>query len=74
VRLGGIVGAKGWSINYTFGTGDPLPPGETVDIVLRTNIDAARRTVDLYEVWNGELVYEDVPVSSGEEAGASRAP
>jgi hypothetical protein len=34
----------------------------TIDIVFRAQPSAARHTVDLFEVWDGELVYKDVPV------------
>ena len=36
--------------------------GETCTIIFRGSADAAKRTVDLYEYWAGELIYEDVPV------------
>ena len=31
-------------------------------VILRTSDYAARRSVDLYEIWDGELVFEDFPV------------
>jgi hypothetical protein len=39
-----------------------IPVAETVDIILRGSEKAARGTVDMYEFWDGELVYHDVPV------------
>ena len=35
-----------------------------VDVILRSSEQVARRTVDLYEIWKGELVYHDVPVTT----------
>jgi hypothetical protein len=35
---------------------------ETVDVVLRTKAEAARRTVDIIRIWDGELLFEDFPV------------
>ena len=43
----------------------PAAPSETVDLVFRTNEKAARLTVDVEEVWNGELVVPGVPVKDG---------
>ena len=31
-------------------------------VILRTSDHAARRSVDLYEIWDGELVFKDFPV------------
>ncbi len=44
----------------------PAAPAETVDLVFRTNPKAARLTVDVEEVWNGELVIRAVPVRDGQ--------
>ena len=37
-------------------------PAEVVDVRLRSNGRRARDTVDLYEIWAGELLFKDVPV------------
>jgi hypothetical protein len=39
----------------------PKPP-PTIDIVLRSSPKAARTTLDLYRIWNGEIVLREVPV------------
>jgi hypothetical protein len=39
----------------------PDPPA-TIDVILRTSPDAARRTTDLYQIWNGQLIFPAVPV------------
>jgi hypothetical protein len=38
------------------------PPVEKMDIILRSSAEVARGSVDLFEIWDGELVYKDVPV------------
>jgi len=38
------------------------PPKETFDLILRSNEQVARRTIDLFEIWDGELVYVSVSV------------
>ena len=43
----------------------PAEPTPAVDLVFRTNPKAARLTVDVEEVWNGELVIAAVPVKDG---------
>ena len=35
---------------------------KVLTVILRTSDHAARRSVDLYEIWDGELVFEDFPV------------
>ena len=42
-------------------------PVTAVDLVLRPNAREARRTVDLLEIWGGELVFEDLPVMNAEK-------
>jgi hypothetical protein len=39
----------------------PTPP-PTIDIVLRSNPAVARQTLNLYEIWDGELVFPNVPI------------
>jgi ribosomal protein L34E len=46
----------------------PEGPGKdvtNVDVILRSNPDAVRRTVDMTGLWKGELVYPNVPVAPG---------
>lgn len=35
---------------------------ELVDVIMRSSKDVARSTLDIYEFWGGELVFEDVKV------------
>jgi hypothetical protein len=46
-----------------FGT-HTLPIGglRTVDLVLRSNDALARQTIDMNQIWQGELVLRDLPV------------
>ena len=37
------------------------PIGKTVDIVLRSSPDAARKTIDMTQIWDGELRFTGVP-------------
>ena len=41
---------------------DDLLNAETVTVILRGDIDVARRTVDLTHIWIGEIQFDDVPV------------
>jgi len=40
----------------------PGPRVRSMDILLRSSEAVARKTVDLFEIWDGELIFEDVPV------------
>jgi len=40
----------------------PKPP-PTIDLVLRSSPKAARATLNLYQIWNGEIVIRDVPIT-----------
>jgi hypothetical protein len=53
-------------------TGRPLseipdfdPQGGPVDVVLKPSVDVTVTTLDLTEIWGGEVVLKDVPVSEG---------
>lgn len=51
--------------NYNFSSIDAsIVPREygLVDIVLRSSTAAARETVDIFEIWDGELVFKNVPL------------
>lgn len=39
------------------------PPPERVDIILRSNPEVARWSVDITDIWQGELEFKDVPVT-----------
>ena len=38
----------------------PVAEGDRITIVFRSSDRVARKTVDIYEAWKGELVYEHV--------------
>lgn len=40
----------------------PTLENDTVELVLRPSPEAARRTVNVVRIWDGELVFENVPV------------
>lgn len=43
--------------------GDEKPASfESCDVILRSSDNVAGDTVDLFEIWNGEIVYQNVPV------------
>ncbi len=62
LRLGTIHKAKGESTDWRVGRAHTGPPFTSCDVILRSSKDVARRSVDLFEIWEGELVYDDVPV------------
>jgi len=43
------------------------PQFKSFDIILRSSKEAAKDSVDLFEIWDGELIYENVPVKVKEE-------
>jgi hypothetical protein len=48
---------------------EKLPPLSKCDVILRSSEKVARETLDLFEMWDGELIYKDVPVKQGQRAG-----
>lgn len=38
--------------------------GDRVDVILRTHKEPALQTVDMFEIWEGELIYPDVRIES----------
>jgi hypothetical protein len=63
--LGGVYCNAGED-NGAFGPyTDKFPLGVAkVDVILRSSEKVARGTVDLYEIWKGELVFPDLPVKA----------
>jgi len=39
-----------------------LPPKSSIDIILKPDPAAARQTVDIFDMWDGEVVLRGVPV------------
>ena len=36
---------------------------DRIDIILRPSVDVAHGSIDVFEVWDGELEFKDVPVA-----------
>jgi hypothetical protein len=52
----------GKATSYSMGFEFDQPLADTVDVIFRTNKALAQETVDIMEIWDGELVFENVPV------------
>ncbi|HOW69821.1 MAG TPA: hypothetical protein PKY77_04400 [Phycisphaerae bacterium] len=63
-RVGSIHLPRGKFTNWGIGHGDAVLPEQAakVDVILRGSKKVARATVAQFSYWDGELVYEDVPV------------
>jgi hypothetical protein len=64
--LGSIVCGKGAGTDYSVigrvGHLDPTSHPTTIELILRSSEKVARQTVDMHDMWKGELVYPNVPV------------
>lgn len=58
----GSVGAEAW----TFRTQLAAPPSGPIAVVLRRSVEAAANSVDVYEIWAGDLRFDDITVRRGE--------
>ncbi len=58
VMWGAGRGSLGMFAEQTF----PGFDGDSIDVILRSNPQVARESLDMVEFWEGELVYENVPV------------
>jgi len=61
-KLSGIHFAKGATTGW--GTGGMMEgfTADKADVILRSSLDAATNSMDLYEMWIGEIVIKNVPV------------
>jgi hypothetical protein len=59
--------AKGGSTNW-HSSADQLPQQGTFDLILRSSKKAAMETVDLFEIWQGELIYPNMSVRTPQTA------
>lgn len=50
-------------INIWFGWQHESPFLQSFDLVLRSNESLVRQSVDMVEAWQGELVYENIPIT-----------
>ena len=59
--------AKGTPMGFGLGGGEEFVKKhgrpQRITVILRSSDQAARRSIEIYEAWKGELVFEDVPVS-----------
>ncbi len=53
------AGSRGWWMGLS---GPVLPATAAADVILRSSPAAAAATVDTFDVWDGELVFPDVPI------------
>jgi hypothetical protein len=63
-RAAGIAMKKGSSTTYAISArlaDGPQP--SSVDVILRSNAEVARNTVDMHDLWSGELTFPNVPVT-----------
>ena len=60
------IGTLAWNnpriARGTFLTSNFEPRDGPFDIILRADREAAVETTDVFEIWDGQLVFEDVPV------------
>ena len=61
-RLGQVSKAKGKTGICCFQGPDDMPRAESCDIILRSSEKVARHSLDMFEMWQGELVFKDVPI------------
>lgn len=63
-KLGSIHAKSGVMSSYYSSSTTPLksPAPQRVDVILRSSDTAARNTVDLTDIWHGELIFPNVPV------------
>ncbi len=56
----GKEGVSSWDCHVPYDG----PTAQSCDVILRTSEDVARQTVDLFEIWDGEIVYKGIPVKT----------
>jgi len=64
--LGRISLRQGASNNYSLrpdGLDTPPVDADTFDLILRSDESAAKQTVDVFRIWQGELVFRDLPMN-----------
>jgi hypothetical protein len=49
----------------------PKLPGDGVELVLRPSVRAAKRTPDVFGVWDGEIIKRDVTVKRATPPGTA---
>jgi hypothetical protein len=68
LRMGLMDVSPGLNTQYARGVRADLPDQlpDTVNLILKASKEAAERSVDLFEIWDGELRFENVKVAPGD--------
>lgn len=74
-RIGqATAGPSRWVTVHLRGNLNAMPTDHRVDVVLRSSRKAAAATLDLYQIWEGEIVIPDVPIENGNPDRPSESP
>lgn len=60
-------GAGRGSLGMLAGQTIPGFDGDPIDVILRSNPQIARESLDIVEFWEGELLFKNIPVQSLDE-------
>jgi hypothetical protein len=63
VQVGSVAVAAGGHHGFFFQSDGPEFSLDRIDVVLRSSAEAAHRTVELTEVWDGDIILRDIPVT-----------
>jgi len=63
LKMGEVHAAGGKSVRRFLSVESGRPAREHCSVIFRSSEKVARNTVDVFEMWAGEIVYPDVPVS-----------
>lgn len=69
--VGTVAFSGGGSHNHGGGNNVPGFDAAAVDLVLRPSVQAAQGTLGIYKIWDGEVVFRDVPLN---DPNATRLP
>ena len=61
-KVGQVSTAKGKTAICGFRAPDDMPCAESCDIILRSSEEVARHSLDMFDIWQGELVFQDLPI------------
>ena len=73
-RVGTLTRKRGESTTLHTGGQIKAQPFTQCDLILRSSEKVARETLDMQEIWDGELIYENLPVSLGPHAATQPQP
>ncbi len=69
-QLGTVAFTRGSTCHYGGGADATGFDAAAVDLVLRPSVDAARGTLEICKIWNGEVVFRDVPLVGTKDGAA----